>query len=250
MQDLYGRYAEALRLGHQRAAEGKFKDALTHYQAAADLAGERALPHVAVGGMYLRLGKVREALAAYERALNSEPDDVDALTGRAAALFAAGRRAEAAQVQELIMHGPQGAGQASLAHATDATPAPNADRLMAAGEDARASNRASAAIDAWLAESAEHRAADHYDAALDACLRALALDSSAARSHLELARVWLARGWKDLAAERVALLERLLALQPDAHVSDALREVAAHVAAAPAAPSVPAPPATTEQPAT
>jgi len=239
MQDLYGRYADALRLGHQRAAEGKFKDALGHYQAAAELAGERALPHVAVGGMFLRLGKIREALAAYERALSHEPDDVDALTGRAAALLAAGRRAEAAQVQELIAHGPQAAGQAILGHPTDTTAVPTADRLMAAGEDARASNRASAAIDAWLAESAEHRSADHNDAALDACLRALALDSSAARSHLELARVWLARGWKDLAAERVALLERLLALQPDAPVSAALRDVAAQVAAAPA---------TTEQP--
>jgi tetratricopeptide (TPR) repeat protein len=231
MQDIYGRYAEALRLGHQRAAEGKFKDALGHYQAAAELAVERALPHVAVGGMFLRLGNVREALAAYERALAHEPDDIDALTGRAAALLAAGRRGEAAQIHERITHG----GQAVAAPAGEATATPNSDRLMVAGEEARASRRPSAAIDAWLAESAEHRAAEHYDAALDACLRALALDSSAARSHLELARVWLARGWKDLAAERVALLERLLALQPDAHVSAALRDVAAQVAAAPTA---------------
>jgi tetratricopeptide (TPR) repeat protein len=220
MQDIYGRYAEALRLGHQRAAEGRFKDALGHYQAAAELAGERAVPHVAVGGMLLRLGHVREALAAYERALVHEPDDVDALTGRAAALLAAGRRGEAAQVQEQITRGGPAAGPTG-----GATPISNADRLMAAGEEARASRRTSAAIDAWLAESAEHRAAEHYDAALDACLRALALDSSAARSHLELARVWLARGWKDLAAERVALIERLLTLQPDAPVSAALRDL-------------------------
>jgi hypothetical protein len=100
---------------------------------------------------------------------------------------------------------------------------------MAAGDDAHVSRRPSAAIDAWLAESAEHRAAEHYDAALDACLRALVLDSSAARSHLELARVWLARGWRDLAAERVTLLERLLTLQPDDHVSTALRDLAAQM---------------------
>lgn len=226
MQDVYGRYAEALRLGHQRAAEGRFKDALGHYQAAALLAGERALPNVAVGGMYLRLGKVREALVAFERALAHEPEDVDALTGRAAALLAAGRRGEAAQVQERITNG----GPVGAAPAGDATLTPNSDRLMLAGEDARASRRPSAAIDAWLAESAEHRAAEHYDAALDACLRALSLDSSAARSHLELCRVWLARGWNDLAAERVTLLERLLALQPDAHVSAALRDLAAQIA--------------------
>src|SRR3954469_21783648 len=106
MQDVYGRYAEALRLGHQRAAEGKFKDALGHYEAAAELGGEmRALPHVAVGGMYLRLSKVREALEAYERALAVEPSDMDAVTGRAAALLAAGRRGEAALVHGRVLHG-------------------------------------------------------------------------------------------------------------------------------------------------
>lgn len=245
MQDIYGRYAEALRLGHQRAAEGNFKDALGHYQAAAELAGERALPNVAVGGMYLRLGKVREALVAFERALAHEPDDVDALTGRAAALFAAGRRAEAAQVQERVTHaGPE----VGAAPADDTTITPNSDRLMLAGEEARASRRSGAALDAWLAESAEHRAAEHYDAALDACLRALSLDSSAARSHLELCRVWLARGWKDLAAERVALLERLLALQPDAPVSAALRDLAAQMAASTAVPNASAAPAPPERP--
>src|SRR5688572_21337575 len=234
MQDIYGRYAEALRLGHQRAAEGRFKDALSHYQAAAELAGERALPHVAVGGMFLRLGKVREALEAFERALAHEPDDMDALTGRAAALLAAGRRGEAAEVHERITHGGPSVGPSGGAPAGNATQTPSSDRLMLAGEEARTSHRPSAAIDAWLAESAEHRAAEHYDAALDACLRALSLDSSVARSHLELARVWLARGWTNLAAERVKLLERLLDLQPDAHVSAALRDLAAQMSAAPA----------------
>ncbi|MEP7158357.1 MAG: tetratricopeptide repeat protein [Chloroflexota bacterium] len=237
MQDIYGRYAEALRLGHQSAAEGRFKDALSHYQAAAELAGERALPHVAIGGMFLRLGKVREALSAYERALTYDPEDMDAQTGRAAALLAAGRRSEAAEVHERITHGGPLAG----APAGDATQTPNSERLMLAGEEARASQRPSAAIDAWLAESAEHRAAEHYDAALDACLRALSLDSSAARSHLEFARVWLARGWKSLAAERVKLLERLLALQPDDQVSAALRDIAAQMSAAPASTAPPAP---------
>ena len=56
-------------------------------------------------------------------------------------------------------------------------------------------------------------------------LRALALDSSAPRIHLEIARAWLARGWPDRAAERLQLLERLLALQPDKQVSAAAREL-------------------------
>jgi len=136
MDDVYGRYRDALRLGHQLAAEGRFKEALRHYQAAAELAGSRALPHVAVGGMLLRLGQARDALAAFDRALEREPDDPDALSGRVAALLAAGRRAEAAQVQALMAR-PREPG-ASGAPAGDATPVSGADNLMATGEQARA----------------------------------------------------------------------------------------------------------------
>lgn len=223
MQDVYARYAEALRAGHQFAASGQLKDALRCYRAATELAGERALPHVALGGTLLRMGQTRDALAAYERALALEPDHIDALSGRAAALLAAGRRAEAAQIQERITRRPGVAGNS--AQAGLATPTSAADRHLASGEQARAAGKVNVAIDAWLAESAEHRVAGHHDAALDACLRALSLDSSAPRVHLEIARAWLARGWPDRAAQRLQLLERLLALQPDKHVSAAAREL-------------------------
>jgi hypothetical protein len=223
VEDVYGKYAEALRAGHQFAASGQLKEALKFYRAATELAAERALPHVALGGTLLRLNQPREALAAYERALELEPGDIDALTGRAAALLAAGRRAEAAQIQEQLRHGPEIGVQGSPA--ASATPVPAADRYLAHGEQARVAGKIDAAIDAWLSESAEHRVAGHHDAALDACLRALALDSSASRIHLEIARAWLARGWPDRAAQRLALLERLLALQPDKQVAAAAREL-------------------------
>jgi tetratricopeptide (TPR) repeat protein len=224
MTDVYGQYAEALRAGHQFAASGQLKDALRCYRAATELAGERALPHVALGGTLLRLNQPREALAEYDRALELEPDHIDALTGRAAALLAAGRRAEAAQVQDQIRNG----GTGSTAPAGTLTPLSAADRLLASGEQARVAGRTNAAIDAWLSESAEHRVAGHHDAALDACLRALALDSSAARVHLEIARAWLARGWPERAVQRLALLDRLLALQPDKQVAAAALELVSH----------------------
>jgi tetratricopeptide (TPR) repeat protein len=220
MTDVYGQYAEALRAGHQFAASGNLKEALKCYRAATELARDRAVPHVAMGGALLRLGQGKDALAAYDRALQLEPNDVDALTGRAAALLATGKRDEAKQVQQQI-HG----GQAAPTPTIGGTALSAADRHLASGEQARVAGRVNAAIDEWLAESAEHRVAGHHDASLDACLRALALDSSAPRVHLEIARAWLARGWHDRAHERLRLLDRLLALQPDKNVAAAAREL-------------------------
>ncbi len=224
MEDVYGRYADALRAGHQFAANGQLKEALRCYRAATELAADRAVPHVALGGTLLRLGQKKDALAAYDRALELEPNDVDALTGRAAALLAAGRRAEAVHVQQQINNGAPATPQA---HASG-TPTSAADRHLASGEQARVAGRIDAAIDAWLAESAEHRVAGHHDASLDACLRALSLDSSAPRVHLEIARAWMARGWHDRANERLRLLDRLLALQPDKQVAAAARDLTHH----------------------
>ena len=219
MEDVYGRYAEALRAGHQFAASGRLKEALRCYRAATVLAADRSVPHVALGGTLLRLGQTRDALAAYDRALELDANDVDALTGRASALLAAGRRSEAAEMQQRISNG----GSAAASHHT--SPSSAADRYLASGEQARLAGKINAAIDAWLAESAEHRVAGHHDASLDACLRALSLDSSAPRIHLEIARAWMARGWHERAQERLRLLDRLLTLQPDKQVAAAAREL-------------------------
>ena len=222
MDDLYKRYAEELRAGHQLAAEGKFKDALRHYESAAQLAGERALPHLHVGGMLLHLGKAKDALAAYERAIAHEPNNVDALTGHAAALLAVGRRTEAAQVQARIAALREWGPDVPGAPAAELTPLSNADTLMIAGEQARSAGNGTAAIDAWLAEAREHSNAALYDAALDACLRALSVDSAEPRIHLEMARVYFKRGWLDRAVERVTLLRRLLSMENDEEIRVAL----------------------------
>ena len=231
MDDLYTRYREALRLGHDEAAEGRFGEALRHYQTAAELAGDRALPHVGMGGMLLRLGRARDALAAYERALRAEPANLDALTGRAATLLAAGRRGEAARVRQQVSDLRRSA-EAPSAPAMDATPMSRADTLHAAGEEAMRAGRHEAAIDAWLAESGEHATEGHLDAALDASLWALGVAPGAPRIHLELCRLYLRRGWTDQGVERALLLDRLLALQPDPNIADELRQLAAQNAAA------------------
>ncbi|MEO6351160.1 MAG: tetratricopeptide repeat protein [Candidatus Limnocylindrales bacterium] len=227
MDDVYDRYREALRLGHHHAAEGKFAEALTQYQSAASLAGERALPHVGIGGMLLRLGRAKEALGAYERAVAIEPTNLDALSGRAAALLAAGRRDEAAKVQQQIADVRSGNLPTTAATGPDATPMSAADAMHAAGEQALQAGNNDAAIDAWLAESAEHASADRLDAALDASLRALSVDPGAPRIHLDLTRLYFKRGWVDKGVERALLLARLLDLDTDLKVEAALRALAA-----------------------
>jgi tetratricopeptide (TPR) repeat protein len=224
MDDVFGRYREALKLGHQEAAAGRFAQALRHYSVAAELAPERALPHIAVAGMQLRLGHARESLAAYERALQGEPSNIDALNGRTAALLALGRRDEAARVQKEIADIGRAAESADAGG--DATPMSSADALHAAGEQALREGNRDAAIDAWLAESADHASAGHHDAALDAALAAVSVAPSAPRIHLQLTRLYFRRGWTDKGVERAVLLNRLLTLDPDPVVQEDLRRLA------------------------
>jgi tetratricopeptide (TPR) repeat protein len=231
MDDVYAIYRESLRLGHQEAAEGRYAEALKHYQAAADVAKDRALPHVAVAGTYLRLGNAREALAAYERALAIEPQNVDALTGRVAAYLAAGRREDAARAQRQIEEALNAPAQ--LQGATgEATPMTRADTMRVAADEALRNGQAEAAIDAYLAESAEHAAANNYDAALDASMNALSLNPSSQQVHLQMTRLYLQRGWFEKGVERALLLDRLLTLDPDPVIDGQLRELAAANASA------------------
>ena len=230
MDDVYARYREALRLGHQEAAEGRFAEALRHYQVAADVAADRALPHIAIGGMHLRLGRAKDALTAYDRALRAEPQNLDALGGRAAALLANGRRDEAARVRKQISDARHAA-DSPEAQSGDGSPMSSADTLHAAGEAALRAGKGEAAIDAFLAESAEHTMVGHLDAALDASLGALAVSPGSARIHLELTRLYFRRGWTDKAVERALLLDRLLGLEPDDAIHAELRQLAAENAA-------------------
>jgi len=223
MDDVFARYQAALRAGHQLAAEGKFKDALAQYEEAARVAGERPPPLIGMGGMNLRLGRAKEALAAYERALAVEPDNLDALSGRAAALLAAGRRTEAAEAQQHMVEMRDGpAPQTSSVPAEMLTPLSRAEQMAVAGEQARDSGNTDAAVDAWLAEAREHAAGQKFDAALDAGMRALALDTGSPRIHLEITRLYFERGWDAEAIQRAGSLRRLLQLAPNQEVTAGL----------------------------
>ncbi len=108
---LYERYKGALRNGHVAAVRGRNEDAIASYAEAAALAPDRPLPHTSMGRTLLKLGRVDEALAAFAAALRLAPRDEAGLAGRADALIAAGRPAEAAGVLDLMADTQETAGR-------------------------------------------------------------------------------------------------------------------------------------------
>ena len=67
-----------------------------------------------------------------------------------------------------------------------------------------------------LAASAGHRAADQPHAAIDVCYMALGATPDDPSVHLALADLYLDRGWRSVAAEKLVLLARLADLTDDA----------------------------------
>src|SRR4029078_13143995 len=65
---LYERYKDALRRGHVPALRGRNDAAIDAYGEAASIAPDRALPHASIGGIFVKMGWLDEAITAYDRA--------------------------------------------------------------------------------------------------------------------------------------------------------------------------------------
>lgn len=301
---LYERYKDALRRGHIAALRGRPEEALGAYQEAIEIAPDRALPFVSVGGVLARLGRTDEALVAFDRALARSPSDETAWRGRADVLVAANRRAEAAESLDRLSVILDGQGR--LAEACDTAreglelaesrdrrrnveafarrlrsegldtastaalgrvlgilrePASNprtargsaqatrpdvgdAERRAAARpttgsteQGATESDRfdllvaAEAALDGGdleavrtrvLAASAGQRDAGQFEAALDTCCMALGVVPADPNIHLALAALYLDRGWRVAAVDKIILLGRLADLTNDEATHDLL----------------------------
>ena len=89
------RYKDALRRGHVAVVRGRPREAISHYEQAGELVPDRPLPFVSMGNVYLQMREPKEALEAFDEALERAPSDVAAMRGRAAALEAAGKGLEA-----------------------------------------------------------------------------------------------------------------------------------------------------------
>jgi tetratricopeptide (TPR) repeat protein len=109
---------------------------------------------------------------------------------------------------------PEVAGEPIPAAAAEPSgpPLPDPLALLETAESASGRGDVEAALVAWTAASDAFAAAGAADAAIDVCLAALQLDPGRPAIHLSLARRYLERGWRELAADKVRLLGQLLEL--------------------------------------
>lgn len=221
------RYKEALRLGHVAVVKGRPREAVKHYEEAGRLAGDRPLPFVSMGSVYLQMRQPRDAIAAYDEALRRAPADLEAMRGMAKALEADGRTREASELARRA--GEQEARQRADRQAERARSVAELGlerHVTEAVLASRAGDRA-LAVQAFLAAARGYFEQDAHAAAFDAALRALEVDPGALDVHLAMADMYFRRGWNALAIQRLLLLERRLRIEPDPGARDALGRVAA-----------------------
>jgi cytochrome c-type biogenesis protein CcmH/NrfG len=213
--DLSTRYKEALRLGHVAVAKGRPREAVQHYEEAGRLAGERPLPFISMGSVYLRMRQPQDALRAFDEALERSPNDTEAMRGKVRALEADGKgdeaRALAARLTEL--EAMERAGQSSGAAVDERVL--NLERRVAAGFAARARGEPAHAVGAFLAAAHGYAQQNRLDAALEACYRALEVTPGTLDAHMLMAALYLRRGWSELGVERLLLIEQRLSIDLD-----------------------------------
>lgn len=220
------RYKEALRRGHVAVVKGRPREAVQHYQEAADLAEQRPLPFVSMGSVYLQMQQPREAIAAFDEALKRAPGDLDAMRGKAHALQAESKPDEAmtllARVTEL--EALERAGHRTVPQVDPRSV--ELERHIDAGAAARAAGDVDTACAAYLTAANGYSAANNFNAALDACLRALEARPGHIDVHFTMAVMYLRRGWADLGVQRVTLIERRLDVDDDPRRRAALHALA------------------------
>jgi tetratricopeptide (TPR) repeat protein len=139
---------------------------------------------------------------------------------------AAAAARDAIDSAEALLRGPIG----EEAPPPEPPPPPfDAAAAMAAVEDAAERGDAEATREAALAAARGHRAAGQLHAAIDACYLALATNPADPELHLSLAELYLDRGWRSVAADKLVLLTRLVDLGEDPSARQRICELAARV---------------------
>ncbi|HKZ91432.1 MAG TPA: tetratricopeptide repeat protein [Candidatus Limnocylindrales bacterium] len=219
-------YREALRRGHVAVVKGRPREAISHYEEAGRLARQRPLPFVSMGSVYLQMRQPREAIRAFDEALRRAPSDVSAMRGKAAALEADGRLAAATALTqrsaELEAMERAGRGSRDGRHELRR----ELEARVAEGHQARAAGDLDRAAAAFHLAAIGYAGQDGFDAAMDACLRALEARPGAIDVHFTLAHLYLRRGWTEHGVQRVMLIERRLDIDADPRRRSALQALA------------------------
>ena len=220
------RYKDALQRGHVAVVKGQPREAIGHYDVAAGLAPERPLPYIRMGQVYLQMEQPREALRAFEAALQRAPSEREALEGKAAALAATGRAREAGDTRS------RAAELAAREQAVERRRRPGDPRLLEIerhiinGAAARTVGELGVAAAAYLTAANGFVAVNDFDAAIDACLRALEAQPGNIDVHFVMTMLYLRRGWTELAVQRITLIKHRLDIDDDARRRGALLALA------------------------
>jgi tetratricopeptide (TPR) repeat protein len=258
-------YGEAARLAPDRALPlagigsvlarlGKYPEALTAFDTALDRApsdesalrgrtdallaiGDRSRAAETLDRLAAALdaaGRPAEALEAAGRALDlaesrSRRASLAAMVGRLEGGDASETAAPEVERARRLLRGPV----SDLAEPDVPTepPPPPFDPTAAidAVELAAARGDGPATRDLALEAARGLRAAGQLHAAIDACYLALATNPSDTELHLALAEIYLDRGWKAVAGDKLVLLARLLDLDGDASARQQLCGLAARL---------------------
>ncbi len=209
------RYKDALRRGHVAVVKGRPREAIGHYQEAGSLAPDRPLPFVSIGNVYLQMRQPREAAAAFEKALQQAPADIDALRGKATALDAAGHdveagalRMRAAEIEAMTRAGRRHAAGVDAG-------ALELEGHVGNGAAARVAGDLDIAVAAYLTAANGYAAVDDFVGAIDACLRALEARPGNIDVHFTMAVLYLRQGWAAHGEQRAVLIERRLDIDDD-----------------------------------
>jgi hypothetical protein len=134
-------------------------------------------------------------------------------------------------VEEAISADEAPATEPAAAAQPEAEPEPEPEPVDAfavgrEAEEALARGDAAAARDGLLVAAAAHRDAGRSFAAIDACYLALAVAPADVDLHLMLTQLYLERGWRAPAVDKLLLLDRLADLAADADTRARLRDLA------------------------
>ena len=220
------RYKDALQRGHLAVVKGRPREAIGHYEEAGRLVPDRPLPFMRMGDIHLRMREPKQAVKAFDAALERAPTDVIAMRGKAAALAADGRKDEAQALAtrateiEAMERAGQGGGRKADPRLLEL------EQHVRNGAAARVAGDTGVAAVAYLTAANGFAAAGDFDAAVDACLRGLEAMPGNIDIHFVMTMLYLRRGWTELAVQRATLMEHRLDIDDDPLRRNALSALA------------------------